>query len=139
MENVYTSKIDTWLVLVLGAAAVLVLFAAYAVIKSKGMMGVLLMLPAVLIGLGLPLWLIATTRYIVNSTHLFIRSGPVALQVPVADITAITPTTNPLSSPALSLDRLRIDYGRGQSVMISPRDKEQFLSDIAARRGIAAE
>lgn len=55
-------------------------------------------------------------------------------QVPIAGITGITPTSNPLSSPALSLDRLRIDYGRGKSLMISPKNKEQFIRDLEARR-----
>jgi Bacterial PH domain/Sodium:solute symporter family len=44
-------------------------------------------------------------------------------------------TRNPLSSPALSLDRLCIHYkvgGKRRMVMISPADKESFLRVIAA-------
>jgi hypothetical protein len=61
---------------------------------------------------------------------LVVRSGPFKWCIPIADITSITPTSNPLSSPALSLDRLRIEYGRGHLLMISPRDKEQFVRDL---------
>jgi len=61
---------------------------------------------------------------------LLVRSGPFRWRVPIADIVRITPTTNALSSPALSLDRLRIEYGRGSAIMISPRDKDQFLRDL---------
>ena len=51
----------------------------------------------------------------------------------------IRPTRNPLSSPALSLDRLRIDYGSGRSIMVSPEDKDKFIGDIEdARRSVAA-
>jgi hypothetical protein len=39
-----------------------------------------------------------------------------------------------LSSPALSLDRLRVEYGRSQWLMISPADKERFLRELNARR-----
>ncbi|MDO9478112.1 MAG: PH domain-containing protein [Pseudohongiella sp.] len=63
------------------------------------------------------------------------KSGPFKWRVPIKQITSITPTSSPLSSPALSLDRLRIDYGRGESIMISPKNKEQFIQDLNVRRG----
>ena len=52
-------------------------------------------------------------------------------KININDITQIEPTHNPLSSPALSLDRLKIYYrkdGRVATVMISPKDKEGFLN-----------
>jgi hypothetical protein len=49
------------------------------------------------------------------------------------DIRTVTPTRNPLSSPALSLDRLRIDYGRGRRIMVSPRDPGAFLRELRRR------
>jgi hypothetical protein len=61
---------------------------------------------------------------------LIVQSGPFKWKVPVAEITGITPTRNPLSSPALSLDRLRINYGDGNSLMVSPEDKEKFIADL---------
>jgi hypothetical protein len=39
-----------------------------------------------------------------------------------------------LTSPAFSLDRLRIEYGRGRWIMISPRDKDGFLRELEVRR-----
>ena len=46
-------------------------------------------------------------------------------------IDSITPTRSPWSSPACSLDRLKIVYGISQqSIMISPADKSGFLSAI---------
>ena len=90
------------------------------------------------IGVGLPIWLLLSTRYMLEPRQLRVQSGPFKWHIKVADITSITPSSNALSSPALSLDRLRIDYGSGRSLMISPRNKEQFLRDIeAARRGAA--
>ncbi len=38
-----------------------------------------------------------------------------------------------LCSPALSLDRLRIEYDRGRSLMISPLEQAKFLRDFSAR------
>ena len=38
---------------------------------------------------------------------------------------------NWLSGPALSLDRLRIDYGRGRSLLVSPKERERFVSELS--------
>jgi hypothetical protein len=136
MVTVYRSKIDAWLVAVLAAAMAVSLFAASAVLSAG--------LPSAWwiaaltggAGLGLPLFVLLSTRYTLENCDLIVRSGPFRWRIPVAQITGITPTSSPLSSPALSLDRLRIEYGRGKSLMISPRDKEHFLRDVEAlRRG----
>jgi hypothetical protein len=72
------------------------------------------------------------TRYtLLTGGRLEIRSGWVyRLVISVADIQRIRPTRNPLSSPALSLDRLEIRYGKGGLVMISPKDREGFLDAL---------
>ncbi len=135
MEQVYTSKIDTWLLVVLlGAVAACVI--AFVFSCSTGSVpAIVATLPAILVGAGLPIWLMMSTNYTLGNSTLLVRSGPFKWQVPIAEITSITSTSNPLSSPALSLDRLRIDYGRGQSIMISPRNKSQFIQVLEARRG----
>ena len=64
---------------------------------------------------------------------LLVRSGPFRWRVPLGQIHSVTPTRNPLSSPALSLDRLRIEYGDGKWILISPRERERFLEALEAR------
>jgi hypothetical protein len=44
----------------------------------------------------------------------------------------IAETHNPLSSPALSLDRIEIEFGAYDSVMISPKDKTGLITAITA-------
>jgi hypothetical protein len=61
---------------------------------------------------------------------LLIRCGPFRWTVPIDSITAVEETRNPLSSPALSLDRLRIRYGKQRQVMVSPADKAGFMKAI---------
>jgi hypothetical protein len=90
------------------------------------------------LGVGLPLWTMIATHYTLDSKLLIVQSGPFKWRVPIIDITTIAPTKSPISSPALSRDRLRIDYGRSKTLMISPRDKEKFLRDIEALRRDAA-
>src|SRR5690606_5501378 len=83
---------------------------------------------------GLPLWLLRSTGYTLERTQLHIRSGPFSWVVPIAEIRDITATRNPLSSPALSRDRLLITYGRHGRIMISPADKDAVLRELEALR-----
>jgi hypothetical protein len=53
----------------------------------------------------------------------------------IADIEDAAPTRNPLASMALSLDRLAIKTRDGRGVLISPRDKEQFLTHLGKKKG----
>lgn len=132
--TVYASKIDGWLAAVLGAAVVSSLWASRHLLLA-GSPAAWLAAPLIAcVGAGLPLWVLLDTRYVVDATHLRIRSGPFRWTVPIAGIVRIAPTSNPLSSPALSLDRLRIEYGRGASVMVSPRDRAGFMRAIEAAR-----
>lgn len=129
----FRSKVDTWLVVVLAGAALLALEAAIVSIGADTRAWpIALML--VLAAVALPMWILTSTRYTVRDGVLDIKSGPFRWQVPIDTITALTPTRSPLSSPALSLDRLRIEYGGGKVVMVSPTDKEAFIHAVNARR-----
>jgi membrane protein YdbS with pleckstrin-like domain len=75
-------------------------------------------------------WLWTTTDYTLGSGELLVRSGPFRWRVPLAEIQEIEPTRNPLSSPALSLDRLEIVYGKSRRLLISPREKDRFLRAV---------
>jgi len=135
MGIVYRSEIDTWILVVLIISVVVSLGAGALVGFLMGsakawVLAVLIAAP----GSILPVWLVATTYYRIGSDHLHISCGPVEMRVPLSEIKSVTPTNNPLSSPALSLDRLRIEYGQGKSVMISPRDKHSFIRDLNAAR-----
>jgi hypothetical protein len=76
---------------------------------------------------------IFSTYYVVENSTLVIKSLVFRWKINIDDIIQIEPTYNPLSSPALSLDRLKISYmknGRIAKVMISPKDKEGFLNTL---------
>src|SRR5690606_37408700 len=126
MTTVYRSKIDVWLIPILAIAIVVSLLAAVTVLSGHSPAAWAIAAFTAIVGAGLPLWLLFSTHYTLGHGQLIVRCGPLKWRIPVAEITSIIPTSNPRSSPALSLDRLRIEYGRGKSLMISPRDKEQF-------------
>ena len=136
--TVYKSKIDTWLLIGLLSTMALCICASIPTILLRPLADWWIVVLLLGLGVGLPLWTMIATHYTLDPKLLIVQSGPFKWRVPIIDITNITPTKSPISSPALSFDRLRIDYGRGKTLMISPRDKEQFLQDIEALRRNAA-
>lgn len=74
------------------------------------------------------LYLIRTTYYLFHDRHLLIHCGPWQMQVPVDSITQVKATHDPIASPALALNRLRLSYGKYDSVLISPADQSGFLT-----------
>ena len=79
---------------------------------------------------GLLLWIWFTTYYVIEKNSLVVRSAFIHKIIPVSEIKSIRRTFNPLSSPALSLDRLEILYGNGKMVLISPENREKFLEEL---------
>ena len=61
---------------------------------------------------------------VVNSFFWFKKS------IPIEEITGIVETNNPISSPAASLDRLEIFYGKYKSIIISPKEKMAFIEHL---------
>lgn len=45
-------------------------------------------------------------------------------------ITSIRDTRSWLSAPAASLDRIEVKYGKCQSVVISPKEKQKFIAEL---------
>jgi len=134
----FNSRVDRWLIFVLAATVLVQLIAISAAMAASEAT------PAVLAGIGVLLltvilfiWLLKSTYYEISGDTLRIVSGPYRVRIPIDVIESIEPTKSPLSSPALSLDRLRIRYGKKQ-VLVSPADKRGFLRalgfDAAGRR-----
>lgn len=74
-------------------------------------------------------WMFRSTYYVIEGDTLLIRSGIVSWRVPIRDIRSVRPTRSAISSPALSLDRLRIDYGR-KWILVSPEDRNRFIAAL---------
>lgn len=132
---VFESKRDGWLVaclwlgIIAMAAGALVVWSAPFSSTFRASMSGLLSLGSIFI-----LWLLYSTRYELTDHSLIVCCGPLRWTIGLHSIEEVFPTRNPLSSPACSLDRLRIRY-RGSSfgIMVSPLDKAEFLRAIAAR------
>ncbi|MCM3878882.1 MAG: PH domain-containing protein [Vicinamibacterales bacterium] len=130
----FPSKIDVLVVVVLSATLGVLVAVVALGIRSGDFPAWISILGALPIAAAL--WIFASTYYLVSDTELLVRSGPVNRRIPLTEISNVTPTRNPLSSPALSLDRLEIAYGNS-SVLISPKDKDGFLRALT-ERGVLA-
>ncbi|GAB2515635.1 PH domain-containing protein [Spirosoma aerophilum] len=74
-----------------------------------------------------------TTYYQIDGQNLRIRCGFLVNQsIDITTIRTITETRNPMSSPAISIDRLEIAYNKFDSVLVSPRDKTGFIQALKA-------
>lgn len=77
--------------------------------------------------IGLLLWIWCSTGYYVGRAEVKIKCGPFRWSVQKKDIIKISREKNPISAPALSIDRLCIVYGDYKVITISPEKKEQFI------------
>jgi hypothetical protein len=124
----FRSKIDGWFVVaavvvtVLGGAGV-----TQAVVTRNLQMALVCALPVAMFA-----WIVLTTRYTLTDEALDIRCAFLRTSIPLASIRRLRPTRSPLSSTALSLDRIEVHHDTGM-VMISPRERERFVQAIRAR------
>lgn len=81
-------------------------------------------------------WPVFNTRYSIQNDTLNIHCMFSKWVIPLANIQQISKTNNPISSPALSLDRLKIEYiqkGKIKYVLISPRNSQQFCQLVQSQ------
>ena len=127
----FPSKVDAWLVVVLVISIVAVVAGfVVVVIENEDPVATVFVGAAMLVIVLLIASLLSRTYYSIEGDTLRIVSGPFRWRVPIAEIEALEPTRNPLSSPALSLDRLRVRYSGKKQILISPADKQRFAKAL---------
>ena len=132
----YRSKVDWWLGLLLGGTELMMIWYTIEPIVSKGEVSWLMIITTIFTTIILlPLFAI---KYVLYSEHLLISMGFYGqIRVRYEDIEKMTKTMNPLSSAAMSLKRLQIDYvekGVHRMVLISPNGRERFIEEIEKRK-----
>lgn len=130
----FDSKRDLWLVLILRIMPVVVLlivadawWLSHHDLSGPIAGAIILMLLEIFFFESL----LRSTYYLIDGNTLVIRSSFLRWRVPIGDIRAVTPTRSALSSPALSLDRLRIDYA-SKAILVSPDDPRRFIEALRA-------
>lgn len=132
--TVFASRRDTWLVVLIWTT-ILALTGGVGTLLSRGpwprtLPGLIFLLASD----ALLLWVLYGTRYTIDADVLRIRCGPFRWSVPLHEITDITPTDDPSSAPACSLDRLRITYGGGKEILVSPEEQSAFVERLNVSR-----
>jgi hypothetical protein len=141
---IHYAKVDRWLTALISglglctvaiSATILVIGLTTGEMSSAAEIGLACLPLSGGLLLGLMLWGCYNIRYVVTPSDLIVQCGPFRTTVPLDTIVEVFPTNDPLSAPAPSLDRLQINYrkktGAMSSTLISPKDKEGFVRDLA--------
>ena len=82
---------------------------------------------------GYFIYLMFTTYYTIKEEELHIKCGFYRLYIPIADIKKIQKTHSIINAPALSFNRIEIIYSHSKSVLISPKNKKEFIQTLLAK------
>ena len=132
-ELSFNSKIDMWLLIVVLTAVAACLWGIARIWDANSTLLWLLAVPLA-IGILLPIWVLGSLRYFLSDRELRVRCGPLSWKIAISDIRSIEPSDESRSSPAMSFDRLKIEYGNDQSLLIAPEPRAEFLRQIEHRR-----
>jgi len=115
----YKSKVDWWLI-----AVILIAF-GYPIVD--GILSKEYVLSAVFIALLVLFYFLAKSiQYKIDGENLIIWRT----KIPIQSIHKVYRTRMPLSSPALSLDRIGIVYNKYDEIFISPKEREEFIKEL---------
>lgn len=130
----YKSKVDLWIAIILILIVVLGLFwiidSIFFSPSTKdsiglGISGILMILSVIIF---------IPVNYTLLESQLLIRFGLFRHRINYRDIKSVKRTFNVLSSPALSLKRIEIQYSKGIGfTLISPNDIESFVKDLSVK------
>jgi hypothetical protein len=137
----YSSKMDGWVVPLLCLPPLGAVMACVAGAMSGSAPSLVAGVAAAVVVTGVYLGLLFPMKYGLDDSHLVVSFGLVRRRVALADISEVSPTRSPLSSPALSLDRLLVKFGPGafDAVMISPAERDSFLDELTRKAGLTRD
>lgn len=126
MTNTYKSKIGTEFILLAYLPLISLFYFVYTDFKFIGIVFIGLLFMFIT-------YLVLTTTYIINthSKQLVVQVGFIVHKtIPIEKIKTIRKSKSWISSPALSLDRIEINYNKFDSILISPKKREQFIQEL---------
>jgi Bacterial PH domain len=78
---------------------------------------------------------IVRIQYILTTDQIIIKMGPFSYRkIDIVSIRKMQLSNNPLSSPAASLRRIAIHYNQWGFVLISPKNREEFIEEVEKRK-----
>lgn len=129
----FRSKIDWWFHLVVWASLAASVWGLVVGVQANVISTIVIGVVMLLIEVFLVLPIYFTTFYSLDDSALHIRCGLcMNKQIAYNDITFIYETRDPSASVGLSLDRISVNYSRGE-VLISPKEKQEFIRLLTQR------
>ncbi|RKS01608.1 MULTISPECIES: PH domain-containing protein [unclassified Flavobacterium] len=117
--KVYRSKIDWWLIIII--------FIVFCYPMIEGILSKDYVMFSVSFGvLSLVFLMFKSIKYKIDGENLQIWWT----KIDIKSIRKIYSTNNPLSSPALSLDRIAVVYNKYDEVLISPKERADFIQEL---------
>lgn len=134
MNRIFYSKVDWWyyvLIAVMGGWMVYLFW-----IKEIIVAFIFMAITSFMIRM------LTSMRYVVTSDDMLVIEYGLQflkpVRIPLSDIVRIERKFNPISSPALSLDRIEVYFRKGKlvvSVCISPKNREDMVRVLQKRNG----
>jgi hypothetical protein len=128
----FKSRYDTWLRIIFWINNLLLLASLVALLMDRELSSFIVAVFVAIVLAGV-LWMQFATYYRVDDTVLFVRCGPLRWTIPLSTITSATLTDDPTAGPALSLQRVRVEFtknGSKDEIFISPDDREAFIASL---------
>lgn len=129
--SVYPSKVDLWLAAVLVITPILVIGLGVYLTLTIGGVGLICLLSGLFMA-GLMAGLAVPCRYTLTERALQIRCGFLKEDIKYEKIKNASLSSNPLSAPALSLSRVKVDLENGFR-LISPINREAFIKKLEGK------
>ncbi len=86
---------------------------------------------AMVVLFGFILHMFFNTTYRIDKEKLYIKCGFFSYKpINIREMKKISKSSNIISSPAASFDRIEITYGKFEELIISPRHKIKFIEDL---------
>lgn len=121
---VFKSKVDIWMAIIFIFVPISMI---YGVITEPS--AVLLLVTGVIIVLLCILFF--GTKYVIEKDELIVYGGIYKKRIPIKQIRSLRPTKNPLSAPAMSIDRIEITFDPHiQVILVSPKERELFVKKL---------
>lgn len=117
--KIYKSKIDWWLILLI--VGVLGFPIVDGILSKEYTLSIVFTILLVLF-----YFLAKSIQYKIDGENLIIWKT----KIPIQSIHKIYRTRIPLSSPALSLDRIGIVYNKYDEIFISPKERDEFIKEL---------
>ncbi len=128
-DKIYKSKFGWGVFLFLSCLFMFTSWMSYQ--PERGILESFAMLLVPIVVLGSFTAISLATKYTLSATELHIKCLPFYnKKIAIDSINKVTVSRNLISSPAPSLDRIEVYFNKYESLVISPKNKFQFMDDL---------